>query len=223
MRKVIAIEGIDGSGKTSLGNRLKDYYSSYFDKVGYIKVPQYIHQKLASFVGKKFYRMMIRMEEANNRVLTALFLRSMTPFYKLAEIEENSSTLLLVERHPLIDSYVYSLIYFKNFQKIVTPFLEKAIRIKKPDIILFLYCNPIIAMKRIINRFKTVGDGIKNMPHLHERPYLLDVLQKKFKERVRQLEEKGTEVILVDVSKRNKEEVFNYVKERLNELFDFPI
>lgn len=217
MRKIIAIEGIDGSGKTSLGERLEDLFPTY--KVGYIKIPRYTYQKLSSLIGRGFYKIMTKMEEGNNKTLVSFFLKLMVSFYNLARMEENSSSILLVERHPLIDSYAYSSIYSPNFHRVICCFLERIMRIKKPDVIIFLYCDPYIALKRIINRIK-VGNSMKSIPHLHERLKSLDLLQKKLWEKIRCLSENGAEIILVDTSNRSKEEVFNCVKDELNKLFN---
>ncbi len=148
--KLILITGLDGSGKSSLINKLEE--NSKPEEVGFLRVPK-IDSRL--FKGNKllydttrFINTLHEQADADKKPqlkVIAMF-SSMLIFKELlAEISTNKTRIVFCERHPLVDTAVYA--YFYSGSRMNPKNLEKSILQKLNN----TYCKELSYLLSLLN------------------------------------------------------------------------
>lgn len=130
VKKHIAIEGFDGSGKTTLAKNIAKILN--FD---------YVEKPLSYIMGKENYSKVAKnINTTQDETIKALFY-SCGNFYLVNNFEK-----VVSDRH-ILSSFFYN---YSNKSKEIYDFLNKNLR--KPDLTILLYCKNEIRKKRIIKR-----------------------------------------------------------------------
>jgi len=189
---LVAIEGIDGTGKTTLAEKLKNWLESRGFKAVVVKEPG------NSIWGRKIresYENMDAMEELE------LFLKD-----RIADVKENILPKLCEGYVVLMDRYYYSNMAYQGARGIdmheIRSINEKIA--PKPDMVILLDCNPELCLRRIENR------GEKN--RFESLEYL-----KKVRRNFLNIAREDERVRVVDAG-RSEREVFEEVKKLLSQL-----
>ncbi|MGL5625861.1 AAA family ATPase [Cetobacterium sp.] len=126
----IAIEGIDGSGKTTVGTALAE-------KLGY----KFISKPMSEIIGKEEYKNCVpKLNKNQNELVKSLFYACGNA-YSLG-LNEN----IVVDRH-LLSNYYHN--FGENNKKLFDVLIEI---LGKPDLTVLLYCKNTIRQKRMIDR-----------------------------------------------------------------------
>lgn len=215
-----AITGIDGSGKSSLLDRLVSHPD--FSLKATISRPKYVpgawqvnavpvHRRLFGAVDY----LTLMGDRFNNGLLTgAVYAGMIVVGYKPAETIATriyKPDLLITERDIVIDSAVYSAFYFPRIGGNVNTRLRIASLLTLthlPDLVIYLSVDPEVALMRIQESLeKKRWMGRKFKPHIHETLEGLVALQTFFMNGLNSAAANGTEVIEVDANKESPEDM----------------
>lgn len=215
-----AITGIDGSGKSTVLDRLVSHPD--FSLKATISRPKYepgawqvnavpVHRRLFGVVDY----LTLMGDRFNNGLLTgAVYAGMIVAGYKPAETVVKAiykPDMLITERDIVLDSAVYSAFYFPRIGGDLNTRLRIASLLTLthlPDLIIYLSVNPKVALKRIQESLeKKCWMGRKFKPHIHETLDGLAALQTFFMDALNSATAKGTEVIEVDANRDRPEEI----------------
>lgn len=147
----IALEGIDGSGKSTQLTMLKDYLENFGRKVYMTREPSDLS------IGKTIRRYLIGELKADNRVIAALFVAD-----RLEHILDENEGLLKqkAEGFDIVsDRYYFSSYAYQSVDMPMDWIINAnsvAAELLKPDIVIFIDITPESAMERInVNREET--------------------------------------------------------------------
>jgi len=187
---LIAIEGIDGSGKTTIAKYLRNVLKEMGYKVVLFKEPT------DSVYGKKIKQFLNNRLDAEEEL--ELFILD-----RKYDVEKNILPALEKNYIVIMDRYYYSTIAYQGARGIDVDKI-KAMNEKiapKPDLVLILDVNPEVGIKRIRNR----GDK----PNKFEGLEYLKAVRNIF------LKLKNKNIVIVDANRSKEEvkkEVLNIVK-----------
>ncbi|MGQ4892289.1 MAG: dTMP kinase [Candidatus Njordarchaeia archaeon] len=194
---IIAIEGLDGSGKTTQARKLKEFLASQGFNVVLLKEPT------DGEIGQKIRRILNSGDEPDQWKMVELYAED-----RRENVEKNIIPHLKKGDIVILDRYVVSSLAYQSvggpgFGEI----LEKNRFAPPPDIIIILD----ISEDEAVGRLKTAG---KNIDSFEKKEFLKKVKEKYFKlvdeiKRFRGWE--NTEIIVVDASK-DPDAVFNEIK-----------
>jgi len=200
----IVVDGIDGSGKSIVVNKIIEYLNSK-DKFEILKTKEPTDRSF----GKKI-RQMLENEKnpnSNKEKILDLFIEDrkdhldniILPFLKKLD----SKTKVVVS-----DRYYYSTIAFQKSQGIdKNVLIEKNSNFKKPDLTLILDLDPEIALSRIEKRNSGEKEKFETLEFL-----------KKVRENFLELKELLDDNIKIIPSENSEEEVFKIVKSEIDKL-----
>lgn len=121
--KTILITGLDGSGKSTIFSRLK---SENPRQVGFLNLPYFDLENLpAGFTNKSVCAGINFMSDEADKLHQPLLkiigmFSAMVLFSKIeAQHQHNGKTILITERHPLIDASMYAKIYLKYLNPVL--------------------------------------------------------------------------------------------------------
>ena len=190
---LIAIEGIDGAGKTTLARRLKEWLESKGHEAEVIKEPG------DSEWGRK-------IRESYDRELDAR--EELELFLKDREENVRSKILPALRREAIVimDRYYYSTMAYQGARGIDVEEIRRRNEeiAPKPDVVLLLDCEPEVCVERIKKRGK--ANRFERLEYL-----------KKVREKFLEVAEKDERVRVIDAS-RGFEEVFEEAKAIVEEL-----
>ncbi len=190
---LIAIEGIDGAGKTTLARKLKEWLESKGHEVEVIKEPG------DSEWGRK-------IRESYDRELDAR--EELELFLKDREENVRSKILPALRREAIVimDRYYYSTMAYQGARGIDVEEIRRRNEeiAPKPDVVLLLDCEPEVCVERIKKRGK--ANRFERLEYL-----------KKVREKFLEVAEKDERVRVIDAS-RGFEEVFEEAKAIVEEL-----
>jgi len=173
---LIAIEGIDGAGKTTQAHRLQEYLiASGYDAI-YLKEPT-----------SGIYGQQIRMLAIHGRDLDRpeteheLFLADRTE-----DVENNILPSLREGKIVIMDRYYISNICYQgvlglNPQKIKSDNEEFA---PKPDLVILLDIAPRVGIRRIIEKRKETNNHFEKENYLNKVKNLFDILNEPYIQRI---------------------------------------
>ncbi len=184
---LVAIEGIDGAGKTTLARRLKEWLESKGHEVEVIKEPG------DSEWGRK-------IRESYDRELDAR--EELELFLKDREENVRSKILPALRREAIVimDRYYYSTMAYQGARGIDVEEIRRRNEeiAPKPDVVLLLDCEPEVCVERIKKRGK--ANRFERLEYL-----------KKVREKFLEVAEKDERVRVIDAS-RSFKEVFEEAK-----------
>lgn len=188
--KIIAVEGIDGSGKTTLVKRLKDSLEERGFTVKALKMKGHTAD-IAGFFTEK------RMNYENQYMkLSALMFDLMV---RNRELEESLDC-----DYVIFDRYTDSLSVYFDSLSVFIPWVDEIKKcIYEPYLVILLDCSVDIALERLNRREESLKE-------LENRDYLTQV-----KERYLQHAGAGYLVINADLS---TDDIFDLVIKRINDL-----
>jgi thymidylate kinase len=126
----IAIEGFDGSGKTTLAKDIANTLEF-----------QYIEKPLSHILGKEDYKKVAKyINSTQDEIIRALFY-SCGNFFAINNFEK-----IVTDRH-ILSNFFYN---YSDKNSEIYEYLNKNLR--KPDLTILLYCKNEIRKKRIIER-----------------------------------------------------------------------
>ncbi len=194
----INIEGIDGSGKTSIINYLKPKFNNiYFTK-----------EPTDNFEFDKLKKLDNEYDSIYN-----FFLFTYDRLNHQKYLEENKDNIIISDRYiassiayegPLINKF------FNNIDETVKWILYVSKMIKLPDIIIYLDLDIDIAMERIKNNRKNLNKNNKILSILEEKNNLKNVkiYYDYFFINLNRFVDKKIKIIRLNAN-RNKNEIFN--------------
>lgn len=175
---VIAVDGIDGSGKTTVISILKEILSNgYFSKVQNLKIPKAMHVIKQSDIGKAVYKMAIDhrpMSDDSNALFMAAAIEDTIQNHVLPRINEGENTIL----DRWISSYLAHQYRAENIR--LAPYIydtffkthyESRKRNRLVDLYIYCYTDHETSLDRLIK------DPIRDVNHIDLKP-------KKYREKV---------------------------------------
>lgn len=201
----IAVDGIDGSGKSEIVKMLHNYIFSKHKKYRILTTREPTHGRYGNKIRK-----MLRKEKdpkSSNQKLLELFVqdrrehlkKTMEPFLK----SSNKNEMNIV----VCDRYYYSTIAFQSAQGLSTKeIIAKNKGFKKPDIAFILDVEPKIAMERIKHRQKEKFEQIEFMEKIRANFLKLPRLLK--------------DNIKIINSSKSLNEVFANIKKEIDKILD---
>lgn len=199
----IVVDGMDGSGKSEMVNKLHNYLFTKNKKFRILTT----REPTNGIYGSKLREMLKNETNPTDNAKEMLDL-----FLKDREDHLNNIILPFLQKSNgpeynivICDRYYYSTIAFQHTQGIPLELvIEKNKVFKKPDIALFLDIKPEIALDRIKDRAKEKFEQKEFMTELRENFLnLKDLLD--------------DNIIIIDASK-NKKEVFDQIKKEIDKL-----
>lgn len=203
----INIEGIDGSGKTSIINYLKTKFNNiYFTK-----------EPTDNFEFNKLKKLDNEYDSIYN-----FFLFTYDRLNHQKDLEENKDNIIISDRYiassiayegPLIDKF------FNNIDETIKWILYVSKMIKLPDIIIYLDLDIDIAMERIKNNRKNLNKNNKILSILEEKKNLenVKIYYDYFFRNLNKFVDKKIDIIKLNAN-RNKNEIFYDVYNRIKNL-----
>lgn len=194
----INVEGIDGSGKTTLINYLK----TEFTDMHFTKEPT------DSFEFDKLKKLDNKYDSIYN-----FFLFTYDRIKHQEEIKKNLDKIVISDRY-LISSIAYEgpLIdqFFNNMDETINYILNASKMVILPDIIIYLDADVDISINRIINNRKSLNKNNKILSILEEKDNLKNVKMyyNYFFDNLKKFTDKDIRIIKIDAN-RNINEIFN--------------
>ena len=199
--KYFVIEGIDGSGKSTFINLLKEELEKEGKKVCLIKEPL-DRELIKEFLNKK-------IEDIILNELKNVFV------FCLDRVFVNEKIKKLMDKNEIIisdRSFVSSMAY--QFDLDLEWIYEVNKNFLKPDLIIYLNVNIETALERIKKREKEKEEGIKYF----EKRELLERISRRYIETLNFLEKKGFKIKIIDGNK-NLDEIKKEIVKLKNEGF----
>jgi len=202
----IAIDGIDGSGKSEIVKMLHNHLYSKHKKYRILTTREPTHGKYGNKI-----REMLRKEkdpEVSSKKLAELFIKdrewhlkhTILPFLKSSGRHELNVVLC--------DRYYYSTIAFQEAQGMgIKLLLGSNRKFKKPDMALILDSEPLLALKRIAHRQKEKFEQLDFMKKVRENFLRLPRLM-------------NDNIKIID-SNRPLSEVFESARQEVDKLLDY--
>ena len=161
----IAIEGIDGSGKTTQANRLAEMLR----RDGFDALTTKEHTD--GIIGKEIQRVLEHKEKVDALTLQIMFVADRSDHvHKYADIINDRSKFLITDR------YLYSTIAYGTAAGVSNEYLVELNSVfPVPDALFIILIDPIIAMKRIDR------DSGRSSRELFEKEEFLDDVQANYK------------------------------------------
>lgn len=203
----VAVVGIDNSGKTSVVNSL-----------GGIEGVNTIHLTTCNGNGSKIARFSGSVVSNFARFGESRELRCFTGFsyfmhlfpYFFEERAKSSSSVLVSDRDPLIDTLCYSSCYLpRDFSRTLRPALKSLLEqyFSYPSSVFYLDTSPDVSVNR------------NNKPvQLHDKVNLLSRLSELFHEEIFLVEKRGIPVHRIDTDAKPLEEVISEVRHKVKRL-----
>ncbi len=188
--KIIAIEGIDGSGKTTLVKRLKDSLEGRGVTVKSLRMKGHTSD-IAGFFTER------RMNYENQYMkLSALMFDLMV---RNKELEESLDC-----DYVIFDRYTDSLSAYFDSLNVFIPWVDEIKKyIYEPNLVILLDCSVDIALERLKRREE-------NLKELENRDYLTQVKE-------RYLQHVGAEYLVINAN-LSTDDIFDLVIKRINDL-----
>ena len=203
----VAFMGIDGSGKSSLEQRLRNSIGKQGYSVKTVTLPSYkTSGKSTRFITEIATRVEKMGEESKKKkiavagTLASIFLWNFLrfPYQKQKPLTPwaKPRDFLFIDRHPVIEAEALGKVYK----------FPKAVQIAKilasaslPDVVVLVNCSPSTAFKRIQQRKdQTLFNPVYNGMGIHERPEYLRSLARDYAQIARRLKKKGVFVIEIN-------------------------
>lgn len=152
-----ALVGIDGCGKTTIAEEVKELLEQSGIDVGYIRLPDFDGVPKIQFMGGLINRIWRWADARGFKTLVSILGFFATVLYVLAWLQMRRKEVLLVEHNPYIDLVPYAKVYKRR----VPLTLVKAIArlLPKPDVAILITIPVELALQRIESR------GTAPQPH----------------------------------------------------------
>ena len=208
MSRVFIVEGIDGSGKTTICKKLKEWIE--------FRYPDYscsIHREPGGTQAGEYIREIINQVPLSPKHQLVMFFTSR---YFLCECIKNNP-----DQYFVIDRFVPSTYAYQQYglgvdekqitelHKIICP---SAFNIMNYSTIIYLKTNPNKAMERILKRNEPLSI-FENVEFLTKVSNGYDIMFNKM------IKEDKQNLIVVDTTNRNQEEVWKELESMLNIIF----
>lgn len=204
MSRVFIVEGIDGSGKTTICKKLKEWIESK-----YPNYPCSIHREPGGTPSGEYIREIINQVRLIPKHQLVMFFTSR---YFLCEYIKNNPN-----EYFIIDRFVPSTYAYQHYglgvdeeqitelHKIICP---SAFNIMNYSTIIYLKTNPNKAIERIQKR----NEPLSIFENIEFLTKVSDGYDQMFKKTIN---DSGNNLIIVNTSNRNEDEVWNEVKDKL--------
>ncbi|MEG1559496.1 MAG: hypothetical protein RR398_01330 [Clostridia bacterium] len=151
MAKIIAFEGIDGSGKTLQFKILSDFLRKMGKTVKILDFPNY-----DGFIGSELGALLRGKNNINARTIDA---KSMALWFALDRFESISGTDMLSGDFILINRYtlsnaVYQSVRGEDIVDFILKFEHDILKLPKPDAYIYLAVDPVVAQKNVLKKKK---------------------------------------------------------------------
>lgn len=201
----IVLDGLDGSGKSTIAKMLQDYIHS---KIGYNAM--LTSEPTDGKYGREIRKMLAEEKnpKENSRKMLELFVKdrhehlrnTVLPFLK----GKNAGKSVVI-----CDRYYYSTIAFQSTQGIsADEIIQKNKNFLKPDIAFIMDIEPEIALERISNR-----SGHEKKEKFEELEFMKE-LRENFLRLPKMIDD---DIKIIDASRSNKE-VFEQIKEEIDKV-----
>jgi dTMP kinase len=217
--KLITIEGIDGSGKKTQTNLIKQYLESKGKKVKVIEFPRYkteVGKVIANYLKGDYGK----LNEVPNELICIAYASDR------AGMSSKIRRLLNDGYYVIADRYTYSNLFTAaklpkdqqyNFIKWIEKMEFKSLNIVKPDYNFYLYLDPEIAYKRINQRGKRDYQDGKDDIHEQDINFLSDVTECYFN--IAKDNPKWNIINQIQNNKQlSKNQIFNKIKKHLDKI-----
>lgn len=195
----IVIDGIDGSGKTTIANFLKDYLEDRGHNILSLSTP-------SSSENGKYIKELLRKKEAskiNPEKWAELFKEDMAELQPIIKEAIDEGKIVIIDR------YYYSTLSYQLDPKQWQAYSEQFVM---PDIAFILDVEPKTGLKRVEQKY----DKTKEKRAYFEKEKILKEVRKKFSSLPRFLKDN---IKIIDANREIKDVWFD-VKREVNELID---
>ncbi len=197
---IVAFEGIDGSGKTTISKAIYDYLKSIlYDDVFLFSEPS------QSELGKRIKTILTNTTlDLNSFEESLLFTVDRSFLIRNNIIPLSKNDKIIIMDRTFVSTYTYQIfnITDERLRKIITEITEFSVKDLVIDIMFYLKCKSDVAMRRISHPDRIESKGLEFMSKVSKNYDLF------FSERNEHIKK----VVLIDTSEKTFEEVFEEIK-----------